>query len=150
MCAQNPSKTENFSSFFSQIRVLQWALPSLSANTQSYDEVPLSAGPRDSLWQVLRRDWSVHRHKIHCGHARQSEYKQSQYTKCRVFKNSVFFSSNWLFLLLQCTDKLERDRLILFLNKLILNKVGGISVFLAHCADLTFYYYWHHPLPCSP
>lgn len=24
---------------------------------------------------------------------------------------------------LQCTDKLERDRLILFLNKLILNKV---------------------------
>lgn len=28
------------------------------------------------------------------------------------------------FLCLQCTDKLERDRLILFLNKLILNKVG--------------------------
>lgn len=25
---------------------------------------------------------------------------------------------------LQCTDKLERDRLILFLNKLILNKVS--------------------------
>lgn len=28
-----------------------------------------------------------------------------------------------IFLCLQCTDKLERDRLILFLNKLILNKV---------------------------
>ena len=27
-------------------------------------------------------------------------------------------------LLFQCTDKLERDRLILFINKLINNKVG--------------------------
>lgn len=32
----------------------------------------------------------------------------------------VFFES-------QCTDKLERDRLVLFLNKLILNQVGALS-----------------------
>lgn len=35
----------------------------------------------------------------------------------------AFLNQNAL-LVLQCTDKLERDRLILFLNKLILNKVS--------------------------
>lgn len=32
-----------------------------------------------------------------------------------------------MLLCLQCTDKLERDRLILFLNKLILNKVSCLK-----------------------
>lgn len=36
----------------------------------------------------------------------------------------IFSEVKNIFLCLQCTDKLERDRLILFLNKLILNKVG--------------------------
>lgn len=42
-------------------------------------------------------------------------------------------------LLLQCTDKLERDRLILFLNKLILNKVGlSLSdTFCIYCYSLS-------------
>lgn len=36
----------------------------------------------------------------------------------------------------QCTDKLERDRLILFLNKLILNKVS-YSAFPPHIIHIS-------------
>lgn len=42
------------------------------------------------------------------------------------------------FFFLQCTDKLERDRLILFLNKLILNKVGSTVLFTGSLLVTTF------------
>lgn len=31
--------------------------------------MPVPAGARNSLRKVLRRDWTLHRHKIHSGHA---------------------------------------------------------------------------------
>lgn len=46
----------------SQIWILQWTLPSFSANPQSSHEVPVPAGTHYSLWQMLWRDRPLYRH----------------------------------------------------------------------------------------
>ena len=47
--------------------------------------------------------------------------------KCTYLKG---MEPNSCFVILQCTDKLERDRLIQFLNKLILHQASNISTYL--------------------
>lgn len=63
-----------------QIRVLQRTLPPLFAYTQSYNEVPVPAGTRNSLRQVLWRDWPLHWHKIHRGDAGPGKCWQTHFT----------------------------------------------------------------------
>lgn len=91
------SKVNAFPSLSSQVRVLQRTLPSLSAYTQSYDEVPVPAGACYSLWEVLRGDWPLHRHKIYCGHAGQSEYTVTAKADIYIYINRSVFMFYHLF-----------------------------------------------------